>query len=115
MGVGEIGCDEIEGGIARTDYGNGTAYDLGAIEVRKVIPGAERFKCGDDVWEQGGPGGLEVDEQSKRLLRFRVENTVVAVSTIWKKVRGGVLSFQDCDKWIYVEACEGSVGSEAGK
>jgi hypothetical protein len=58
-----VGGEEVEGGVACADDGDGAGGEVRGVGGGEETAGAEGLECGEEVGPEGFAGGFEVDEE----------------------------------------------------
>lgn len=58
-----VGGEEVEGGVACADDGDGAGGEVRGVGGGEEAAGAEGLECGEEVGPEGFAGGFEVDEE----------------------------------------------------
>lgn len=58
-----VGGEEVEGGVACANDGNGAGGEVGGVGGGEEAAGAKGLECGEEVGPEGFTGGFEVDEE----------------------------------------------------
>ena len=112
VGVGGVGSDHVEGGVARSNDGDRALDILRPILMGEISLRAQRLERLHDIWEELGAGGLEIDEEDKRLFRRGVVDAVQMVVGVGHDHGVGVLLGENVEQGVDVEAVKCPVGRE---